>query len=228
MTDTLETKLAQTQSPPTPHKKKKWTKEFAVDTLGGVSYSLIVGAGLDYWAGLRGVGILASRASATAINLPASGPYGAWRDYCFRVTHTKQYHNWQPKKEAVKKVLDGVHYTRKTLVDLFAFNTFQVPIFGTALAIGSYISNCELEPNQARLIMSGAYDMYSHLASFVELAKEYITSGHVEWEKPLSGMKKLASISWAIGPTMGWYMNGVRRLFKVKTPSQKVSQTINS
>ena len=82
-----------------------------VDTGGNVSYSLLVGSVLDYCAGLNCTGIIASRASATAMNSVTGGPYGWWREQAFRLTKTtEESRRW-----------------RKTIVDLLAFNTFQVP-----------------------------------------------------------------------------------------------------
>lgn len=95
-----------------------------VDTGGNITYSLLVGTVLDYCAGLNCAGIVASRASATAMNTVIGGPYGWWREWAYRVTKTT--------KESGK--------VRKTLVDLLAFNTFQVPVYAAAVAIGSFLS----------------------------------------------------------------------------------------
>src|SRR3989338_3052182 len=133
-----------------------------VDIGGNITYSLMVGTALDYAAGLNFTGILASRASATAMNTVTGGPYGWWREQAYRVTNTT--------KESGK--------VRKTLVDLLAFNTFQVPVYATALAVGSLVSE-----------------------------------GKVDWEKVQDGATYLATISPFIGPTMGWYLDGFRRLF---------------
>lgn len=136
-----------------------------VDTLGNVTYSLIVGGALDYWSGLDLKGIAGSRASATAMNSFTGGAYGWWREKFFNWTKTKPEHN---------KI-------RKTAVDLLAFNTFQIPIYGTGVAIGSLFQD-----------------------------------GYVDLEKVIDGMEHLATISPLIGPTMGLYMDGFRKLFGIK------------
>ena len=106
------------------YKQTKKGKEGWVDTLGNVSYSLAVGSALDYAAGLNGLGILASRAYATGMNLPTAAPYGKWRNFVFEKTRTT----------------DDSSKLRKGLTDLLAFNTFQVPVYASAIAVGSLIS----------------------------------------------------------------------------------------
>lgn len=105
-----------------------------VDTGGNVTYSLIVGIILDYCAGLNLTGIVASRASATTINSVTGGPYGCWREQTYKATKTT---------EKSGKL-------RKTLVDLLAFNTFQVPIYGVAIAIGSLVSEGKVDFDKVR------------------------------------------------------------------------------
>jgi hypothetical protein len=107
-----------------PKKETKFTKTWAVDTAGNITYSLIVGGILDYRAGLDFIGILSSRASASGINAVTGGIYGLWREKVCKFTRTT--------KESGR--------VRKTLADLLAFNTFQLPVYGTALAIGSLAS----------------------------------------------------------------------------------------
>ena len=104
--------------------EEKPIKEKVVDTLGNITYSLIVGSGLDYFAGLNCEGIVASRTSATGLNLLTGALYGMWRDLAFRVTKTTKDSNG----------------TRKYLTDLLAFNTFQVPVYAAAVAVGSFFS----------------------------------------------------------------------------------------
>ncbi len=140
-----------------------------VDTVGNVTYSLIAGSILDYCAGLNLAGIVASRTSATAINSVTGGPYGYWREKVFKATRTN---------ERSGKI-------RKTLVDLLAFNTFQVPIYATAVAIGSLVSE-----------------------------------GKIDMEKVQNGATYLATISPFVGPTLGWYMDGCRKLFRVKSAAE--------
>ena len=150
-------------------KKKPSAKKIAiVDTLGNITYSLIVGSALDYSAGLRLKGIIGSRATATAINSVTGGPYGWWREKMFKWTNTKSNSN---------KV-------RKYLVDLLAFNTFQIPVYATALSIGT------------------------------------LTEGEYDFQRVVEGVKNLVIISPVIGPTMGWYMDGFRWLFGIKSAAK--------
>ena len=150
--------------------KKPSAKKIAiVDTLGNITYSLITGSMLDYSAGLNLKGIIGSRTSATAINSVTGGLYGWWREKMFKWTKTKADSN---------KV-------RKVLVDLFAFDSFQIPVYGTAVAIGSLVSE-----------------------------------GYIDFDKVLKGAENLAIISPLIGPTMGWYMDGFRWLFGIKSAAK--------
>lgn len=144
-------------------------KIIALDTAGNVSYSLIVGSILDYCAGLNLTGIIASRSSATLMNSVTGGPYGYWREKTFKLTRTSK----------------NSGRMRKTLVDLLAFNTFQVPIYMGAVSIGNLVSE-----------------------------------GHVDWNKTLQGAKYLAAISPFIGPTLGIYMDSLRKSFGVKSAAE--------
>ena len=99
-------------------------KILVVDTVGNVTYSLIVGSILDCFAGLNFAGIVTSRASATLINFAVGGIYGWWREKLFRFTQTN--------KESGK--------LRKIAVDLLACNTFQIPIYATGVILGSFVS----------------------------------------------------------------------------------------
>ena len=103
------------------------------------------------------------------MNSIVGGPYGWWREKTFKVTNTD---------EKSGKV-------RKTLVDLLAFNSFQVPMYTTAIAVGSLISE-----------------------------------ESIDWEKVRDGATNLAVISPLIGPTMGWYLDGFRRVFGVKSAAE--------
>lgn len=100
------------------------TKIASVDVAGNVCYSLIVGGALDYSAGLNLLGIIVSRISGTVTNAITGGPYGWWREKSFEITGTEE--------ESSR--------ARKTLADLLAFNTFQVPLYADMVAIGSYVS----------------------------------------------------------------------------------------
>ena len=148
-------------------------KEKVVDTVGNITYSLMVGSALDYCSGLNCSGIITSRASATAMNAATGAPYGMWRNLLYRVTKTDE------KSGAV----------RKFILDLVAFNSFQLPIYAIAIGAGSRFSE-----------------------------------GEVNWEKVRAGAEYLAMISPIIGPTLGWYMDGIRKLFGMRSASQKVNK----
>lgn len=105
------------------------SKTAVVDIGGNITYSLIVGSILDYVAGLNLSGIIISRTYATGMNIITGGPYGWWREQAYKRTQTHE------KSGTV----------RKTLVDLLAFNTFQVPIYATAIAVGSLISEGKVD-----------------------------------------------------------------------------------
>ena len=156
---TLESKISKIKIIPT-------SKIMLVDTAGNITSSLIAGSILDYCVGLNLAGIIASRTSATAMNLVTGGPYGWLREQTFRLMKTNED--------------SGV--VKKTLTDLIAFNTFQVPVYATAVAIGSLISEEK-----------------------------------VDWNKVISGASYLAIVSPLIGPTLGLYMDGFRKLFGVKS-----------
>jgi len=117
-----------------------------VDTFGNVSYSLVIGSVLDYCAGLSVSGVIASRASATVMNSFTGGPYGWWREKAFE--HTK--------------TTNKSTQFRKTLIDLLAFNTFQIPIYMLALTAGSIVSEGDVNLNK---ILKGA----SYLAAISPL-----------------------------------------------------------
>ncbi|MEK6927329.1 MAG: L-alanine exporter AlaE [Nanoarchaeota archaeon] len=152
--------------------KIKKGKESLVDTLGNITYPLIVGGIIDYASGLRGFGILASRSYATLINVPAGAPYGKWRNLIFKVT----------------KTTDESSRIRQSLTDLLAFNSFQVPLYSTVIAVGSLISE-----------------------------------GSINWEKVKHGAEYLAITSPVIAPTMGLYMDWLRKTFKLKSAPEKAN-----
>ena len=145
-------------------------KEGLVDTLSNVTYPLILGGALDYASGLRGWGIVTSRVYATPINLLTGAPYGKWRNLLFKLTRTT----------------DQNSKLRQSFVDLIAFNTFQAPLYSTAVAVGSLISE-----------------------------------GSINWDKVKHGIEYLAMISPLVAPTLGMYIDGLRKLFKLKSASEK-------
>ena len=151
-------------------KKPKKGLESYVDTGGTVSYSLVVGALLDYAAGQNLSGIATSRGSATVLNLVTGAPYGKWRNWMYRIT----------------KTTDKSSKRRQYFTDLLAFNTFQVPIYAIAASSGTLVSE-----------------------------------GHIDLNKVWHGSLYLATISPFIGPTRGWYMDRLRKLFKLKSAPEK-------
>ncbi len=58
--------------------------------------------------------------------------------------------------------------------------------------------------------------MYAVMVAIGSLVSE----GHVNWKKVQDGAEHLAIISPVIGPTMGWYIDGFRRVFGVRTAVQ--------
>ena len=104
-------------------------KEFMVDTASGGIYSLVVGAAVDYSAGLDWKDILYSRGFAIGVNAVMDGPYGKWRNAVFSCTKTT---------EECGKV-------RKNMANLLAFNTFQTPGYGVIITVSSLLSNGEFD-----------------------------------------------------------------------------------
>lgn len=99
------------------------------DTIGKITYSIPVGIALDYFkSGLRGWGIVSSRAFATGINLFTGYPYGKWREGWYRLTNTTEESS----------------HLRKGLVELGAVNTFETYVYGAAICIGSFIQKGEI------------------------------------------------------------------------------------
>jgi len=164
----------------TPVTAERKGKEGVADTLALVSYSLIAGATTDYASGLRGLGIVASRAYGTAINVPTGAAYGKWRNFLYRKT----------------KTTDKSSKLRKGAVECLAFGTFQVPLYATVIAFGSLAS--------------------------------HLTQGEVkvDLDKIGKGAAILTCISPLIGPTMGLWSEGVRKLFDLKSAPRKARDSL--
>ena len=47
-----------------------------------------------------------------------------------------------------------------------------------------------------------------------------VSEGNINWDKMGNGALYLAMISPLIGPTMGWFMDGVRKIFRAKTAAE--------
>ncbi len=147
------------------------------DTIGNVSYPLIVASAIDYASGLNLAGIVTARASSIPLNAVTGRPYGWWREQAYKLTGTK---------ESSGKV-------RKTLTDLLAFNTFQVPLYASLVAFGSLVSE-----------------------------------GQVDWNKVKHGATYLAEVSPFIGPTMGLYMDFIRKCFGVNSAAKMAENNSES
>jgi len=183
------------------------SKKVAVDTGSRVSYSIVVGALIDYFmGGLTGWGIVGSRATATGINSVTSGPYGWWQDKCYRALKTV------PETRTYKQVFDEKnisHYLEKEkfqevvgysgrkgkqfLTDMLAFNTFEPIVYGIANCVG-----------------------------------QLINTGDVDFHQVVEGMKGVVYISPFIAPTMRWTMQGARKFFGVKTSSELAKESLEN
>ena len=140
--------------------KKLPIKEIAVDTLSGITTSL-PGAILDYIIGLNFVGILTARASATGMNFATSAPYGMWRKHLYKHTTKDQTIRGNFWKKFLTYTATGLGMltgsstqgfeeiadyfvesgkAKQAKVEIIAFNTFHVPIYAAAAAIGSLVS----------------------------------------------------------------------------------------
>lgn len=92
-------------------------KAFIVDTAGTVTFFTIV-AGLTELliAGLEPSQVLVARLITIPVMILTGRPYGLWRDYVFSRSLPKA--RWS-----------------KMIADVFAFVTFQVPVYSATLAI---------------------------------------------------------------------------------------------
>lgn len=153
------------------HKIPKTAK---VDTFSNISYSTVVGAIIDASSGLSLYGVLAARTTSLGTNALTAAPYGWWTEKVYQATRTNE----------------DAGFLRKRLIDLLAFNTFQLPVYAAVVAVGSFVSN----------LFHG------------ELK--------VDGEKIKNGVEYLVIASPFIGPTLGWYMNKCRQFFDVKTTAE--------
>jgi len=181
------------------------SKKVAVDTGSRISYSIVVGALIDYFmGGLTGWGIVGSRATATGLNTLTSGPYGWWQDKIYStlktVPETRKFKQVFDKKnvssyfkeEKFQEVISySGHRGKQFLTDMLAFNTFEPIVYG--------IANC---------------------------AGQLITKGDINFEQVTEGMKGIIYISPFIAPTMRWTMQGTRKLFGVKTSAELAKENL--
>lgn len=96
----------------------------SIDTAANITCSLALGVGLDLYNGLSLLGSFVSRAYSIPVNSATGGAYTFWCEKWYKWTNTKKDSN----------------QIRKWAVDLIPFNTMQVPIYMGALALGSLIS----------------------------------------------------------------------------------------
>jgi hypothetical protein len=152
--------------------KNSSKKTVLVDTAGNITYSLITGTLLDLSAGLDFYGIITSRATGTAINSVTGGAYGWWREQAYRITNTNN---------ANGKI-------RKTIVDLLAFNTFQVPVYATSVAIGSLVSEGKVDWEKVK-------DGTAYLVTISPFIAP--TMGwYMDWFRKLFGVKSAAETAY--------------------------------
>lgn len=140
----------------------------AVDTFANVTYSLGVGAALDYWSGLRGWGIAASRSYATVFNAATGGIYGWWREKIYKMTGTGE----------------DSHWLRKVFAEIAAVDTFAIPAYSSFVAFGSFVSE-----GQAN------WDSVRHGAFNIALVSPIVgpTFGwYSNWLRSLFGIKSAA------------------------------------
>jgi len=107
---------------------------FIPDTFGGVTYSWVAGGILDYFTGLNLSGILAARLSSTGVNIATSGLYGLVQKGVLKLTGTTEK--------------SGLF--RTILAETLAFNLFQVPVYAGVVAVGSLISDGQVDMDKVQ------------------------------------------------------------------------------
>lgn len=115
-------------------KDKQQVKEKIVDTAVNVAAPLAFGAALDYFTGLDITGIAAARGTSIATNAVSGAPYGMWRNHVYTITKTSE--------SSSRK--------RKCLAEILSFNTFQMPLYGFAIAVGSLVSEGKVDWEKVR------------------------------------------------------------------------------
>jgi len=100
-----------------------------VDTLGNVSFSLLLGGVIDYKAGKSLTDIIATRAISIPANAITGGLYGYWRELIFKKTRTRAESHW----------------IRTRLVDILAFNSFQLPLYAGITTAGNLMSEQNID-----------------------------------------------------------------------------------
>jgi len=142
------------------------------DTVGRVSYSIVIGAFLDYLTGLDTTGMIASRATATIINSFTSAPYGWWREKVYVITGTKDNHS----------------KLRKGIVEWAAFTTFEIPVYASAVSTGiiaQYIISDK--PTEWLRVLKGVWNL-SKLSPMIALTM----NPYMDFIRKLFGVPKAA------------------------------------
>ena len=81
-------------------------------------------------------------------------------------------------------------------MELLAFDTFQVPLYATVIGFGSLVSN---------------------------LSKGELK---IDFDKVQNGVAILTAVSPLVGPTVGLYMESVRKLFNLKSAPRKARESL--
>ncbi|NQV90990.1 L-alanine exporter AlaE [Candidatus Woesearchaeota archaeon] len=111
------------------------TKKAALVDIGSnITYTTIIGAGIDAWTGLNLTGIVAARTASLGTVSLTSAPYGWWTEKVYQFTRTRE----------------NANFFRKRAVDLLSFNTFQIPVYMTVVAVGSFVSEGEINTEKVK------------------------------------------------------------------------------
>ena len=106
------------------------------------------------------------------------------------------YGKWRNFLYKKIKTTDKSSKLRKYLTELLVFDTFQVPLYSTVLSVGSLAYN----------LSRGEFK--------------------IDLDKVQSGTEILTVISPLVGPTMGLYMEGFRKLFKLDSAPKKAGKSL--
>ncbi len=120
------------------------SKESLVDTASRVLYSLTVGA-LNQYSGKSLSDLIfqdiqnpdqdlvseiaLSRLYATGVNTITGGPYRKWKEFMYRLTKTTKEHS----------------KLRRELVDFLSFNTFENPVYISAVSVSQLLTRGEID-----------------------------------------------------------------------------------
>ena len=108
------------------------------------------------------------------------------------------YGKWRNYVYRNFKTTDRSTKIKKGLTEFVAFNSFQTPLYTTVLTVGSLFSN----------LLKG------------ELK--------VDYENVLTGTVILTTISPLVGPLMGLYMEGVRKIFGIKSAPKQARESLEN